>query len=136
MKSVSSLRPDLPAGIDAWFDQVLARDASTRFASAALMSRALADATASRPSWTDAIPLVQRVTRDPRPTRWTRSMRAHRVVPFLTLAAAVGILVAASGHVKPTQIAEAHTATAQLRQSVVSMVGRVDALGEGSSFAR
>jgi serine/threonine-protein kinase len=132
IKPVSALRPDLPEGIDAWFGQALSRDVNGRFASAALMSRGLADATAARPSWTEAIPLVQPVTRDSRPTR---PVRARRVVPFLTLVAAVGILLAASTRVKPGQLEEARVASEHIRHSVVSMVNRVGALGEGSSLA-
>jgi serine/threonine protein kinase len=41
---VTVLRPDLPAALDAWFDQALANDVERRFDSVAAMSRAFADA--------------------------------------------------------------------------------------------
>jgi serine/threonine-protein kinase len=42
---VSKLRPDLPAGLDEWFETAFARDVNARFASATAMSDALRDAT-------------------------------------------------------------------------------------------
>jgi serine/threonine protein kinase len=133
LKPVSTLRPDLPVGIDEWFDQALSRDVNGRFATAALMSRGLADATAARPTWTEAIPLVQKRTRDSRPTR---PARVRRAAQFLTLAAAVAIVLAAGSRLKPAQVQEARVATDQIRSSVVSMVSRVGALGESSDLER
>jgi serine/threonine protein kinase len=111
MTPVTELRPELPEALDDWFAQTLARDPEERFQSAAAMSRAFSAATAERYSWQGAIPLVQRAAR-------------RRVFPYLVMAAAVGLVVAAGTRVTPATVSTAKTATVHAEVAIRGAVGR------------
>jgi serine/threonine protein kinase len=131
---IADLRPDLPAGLRAWFATGLAHDVAKRFQSAAQMSEAFKAGVGEKPMDENVpIPLVRHLptlpSRDAITVRAPRSGRGRTPV-LAVIGAAVGVMLAMAARAAPEGFTPARVARERAQETATAATRQVSALGE------